>query len=117
MSAFSEKDFSSASPSLPSGVLTFLFTDIEGSTRLWEKYPVQMRADMVRHDVLIETCVAQHGGVIVRPRGEGDSRFAVFPRAIDAVAAAGDIQRAFLVEAWAIPDRKSTRLNSSHQLI
>jgi class 3 adenylate cyclase len=103
MSVASEKDISASSPSLPSGTLTFLFTDVEGSTRLWEEYPIQMRADMVRHDALIEACVAQYGGVIVRPRGEGDSRFAVFPEPTDAIAAASAIQRAFLSEAWIVP--------------
>jgi len=103
MSAASEKDLSLTSPSLPSGTLTFLFTDVEGSTRLWEQHPAQMRLDMVRHDVLIESCVAQYNGVIVRPRGEGDSRFAVFPEAVDAVASASAIQRVFSTEVWSIP--------------
>lgn len=103
MSAASEKDLSPTSPSLPSGTLTFLFTDVEGSTRLWEQYPTQMRLDMARHDVLIESSVAQYNGVIVRPRGEGDSRFAVFPEAVDAIVAASAIQRTFSAEAWSIP--------------
>jgi len=103
MSAASEKDLPLTSPSLPSGTLTFLFTDVEGSTRLWEQHPVQMSLDMARHDVLIESCVAQHNGVIVRPRGEGDSRFAVFPEAVDAIAAASAIQHSFSIEAWSIP--------------
>ncbi|MGE5265064.1 MAG: ATP-binding protein, partial [Acidobacteriota bacterium] len=94
---------SSASFNLPSGTLTFLFTDIEGSTRLWDRFPGEMRATMLRHDSLIETSVAEKGGVLVRPRGEGDSRFAVFPRASDAVAAAGIIQRRLADEAWPIP--------------
>ena len=89
--------------SLPTGTLTFLFTDVEGSTRLWELYPEQMRAAMARHDELIETIVAQSEGVVVRPRGEGDSRFAVFTRASDAVTAAIAIQRQFSGESWAVP--------------
>ena len=62
---------------LPTGTVTFLFTDIEGSTRLWEQYPDGMRQAMAQHDALIEALVAQNGGTLVRPRGEGDSRFAV----------------------------------------
>ncbi len=97
---------------LPSGTLTFLFTDIEGSTRLWELYTDTMREAMARHDALIESCVAQYSGTIVRPRGEGDSRFAVFPRASDAIAAAAAIQRAFFAEAWAIPLRVRIALHT-----
>lgn len=99
----------SSSP-LPSGTLTFLFTDIEGSTRLWEQYPEGMRAAMARHDELIDAAVAQHQGTIVRPRGEGDSRFAVFPRATAAVAAASVIQRALSVERWKMPSLLRVRL-------
>ena len=81
---------------LPTGTVTFLFTDVEGSTALWEREPVAMRQATARHDVLIEAAVAEQGGVLVRPRGEGDSRFAVFARASDAVAAALALQRALV---------------------
>jgi predicted ATPase/class 3 adenylate cyclase len=97
-------------PLLPTGILTFLFTDVESSTRMWELYPEQMREDMARHDELIEGCVRQHGGVIVRPRGEGDSRFAVFTRATDAVAAANDIQIHFSKELWNCPTPLRVRI-------
>jgi class 3 adenylate cyclase len=89
-----------ADPDLPTGTVTFLFTDVEGSTRLWEAHPAAMRAALVRHDALIEAGVAAHGGAVVRPRGEGDSRFAVFARATDAVAAATAVQRALHAEPW-----------------
>jgi class 3 adenylate cyclase len=85
---------------LPTGTVTFLFTDIEGSTRLWEAHPEPMRAALVEHDALIEFLAAQHGGLVVRPRGEGDSRFCVFARATDAVAAAAAIRRALHRQAW-----------------
>ena len=92
------------SPSnLPTGTLTFLFTDVEGSTRLWELQPEGMRAAMARHDELIESSVVQSGGAIVRPRGEGDSRFAVFQNATDSTMAAILIQRKFFMETWALP--------------
>lgn len=78
----------------PTGTVTFLFTDIEGSTALWEEYPDAMRAAMVVHDRMVESAVADEGGQIVRPRGEGDSRFAVFAQADGAVRAAAAIQRA-----------------------
>lgn len=88
---------------LPTGTLTFLFTDVEGSTQLWEQHPEQMRIAMARHDELIELAVRQCAGQIVRPRGEGDSRFAVFPRATDALQAAITIQRDLFDEPWTIP--------------
>ncbi len=91
------------SPLLPTGTLTFLFTDVEGSTRLWDQFPNEMRAAMVHHDKLIEASVTENAGALVRPRGEGDSRFAVFPRATDAVAAAGAIQSRFAGEVWSTP--------------
>ena len=101
------------SQELPSGTLTFLFTDIEGSTLLWEQYPEQMRVAMRRHDELIESEVIQHDGLVVRPRGEGDSRFAVFPRATDALLAAIAIQRILFAEPWKIsPLRVRIALNS-----
>src|SRR6188472_2045071 len=85
---------------LPTGTVTFLFTDIEGSTRLWEQQPQAMRAALIRHDELTELIVAENDGSLVRPRGEGDSRFAVFARASDAVTASGALQQALYAEAW-----------------
>ena len=79
---------SQAGQALPSGIVTFLFTDVEGSTRLWERLPDEAGRALARHDLLIETIVARHAGVLVRPRGEGDSRFAVFDHATNAVIAA-----------------------------
>jgi predicted ATPase/class 3 adenylate cyclase/transcriptional regulator with XRE-family HTH domain/Tfp pilus assembly protein PilF len=88
------------SDQLPSGILTFLFTDVEGSTKLWRRQPRSMQAALERHDQLIEEIARQHNGVLVRPRGEGDSRFVVFPRATAAVAAAAEIQLALNREPW-----------------
>lgn len=85
------------------GTLTYLLTDVERSSELWERDTASMREALARHDALIETGVAQGGGSVVRPRGEGDSRFAVFPRATDAVSAACAIQRALLAEPWRTP--------------
>lgn len=88
---------------LPSGTLTFLFTDVVDSTRIWEEHPEQMRVAMRRHDDLIEQAVRHHDGVIVKPRGEGDSRFAVFTRASNAVHAAIAMQSLLINEPWTIP--------------
>jgi predicted ATPase/class 3 adenylate cyclase len=87
---------------LPTGIVTFLFTDIEKSTLLWEQNPDQMWKAMEQHDALIEAAVAANSGMIVRPRGEGDSRFAVFILASDAIHAAVEIQRQFFHETWAL---------------
>ena len=65
---------------------------------------------MARHDALIQQCVERNGGNLVRPRGEGDSRFAVFARARDAVAATGDIQQALAVEPWPTPTPLRVRI-------
>jgi predicted ATPase/class 3 adenylate cyclase len=97
-------------PDLPTGTLTFLFTDMEGSTQLWERYPEQARTALARHDRIIEDLVSRHGGTVVRPRGEGDSRFAVFSRATDAVAAAAATQQALNTEAWPTPSPLLVRM-------
>src|SRR5262245_59550832 len=88
----------------PTGTVTFLLTDVEGSTRLWEQHPDQMRRALVRHDAIVEALTGQHRGRVVKPRGEGDGRFCVFARATDAVAAACAIQRALRAEAWTLPE-------------
>src|SRR5579859_2424555 len=88
------------SPTLPTCTITFLFTDVEGSTRLWEEHSQAMRQVMARHDALLTQVFERHDGVVVRPRGEGDSLFAVFVRVSDAVAAALAGQRALAAEDW-----------------
>ncbi|MDQ4078548.1 MAG: tetratricopeptide repeat protein, partial [Chloroflexota bacterium] len=95
---------------LPTGTVTFFLTDIAGSTGLWEQYPETMREAMQRHDALVEQVVATYSGQVVRPRGEGDSRFAVFVRASDAVTAAYALQQALTAEAWPLPVPLRVRL-------
>ncbi|MDQ4076416.1 MAG: adenylate/guanylate cyclase domain-containing protein [Chloroflexota bacterium] len=95
---------------LPTGTVTFFFTDIVGNTRLWEQHPNGMREAMRRHDALVEGTVEAHGGQVVRPRGEGDSRFAIFARASEAVAAACALQQALAAEDWPLPDPLRIRL-------
>jgi predicted ATPase/class 3 adenylate cyclase len=77
----------------PTGTVSFLFTDIEGSTRLWEQQPEAMQVALTRHEALAAQLIREHDGVLVKHRGEGDSLFAVFARAVDAVAAAVGMQR------------------------
>src|SRR5919199_4576143 len=97
-------------PDLPTGTVTYLFTDIAGSTTLWERQPDATGAALARHDALVEGIVAEHGGTVVRPRGEGDSRFAVFARATDAVLAATALQQALAAEPWPTPTPLQVRI-------
>ena len=85
---------------LPTGTITYLFSDVEGSTRLWQQHPEEMRAVMARHDALLTSEIERSGGAVVRSRGEGDSIFSVFVRATDAGSAACGIQQALLREIW-----------------
>ena len=95
---------------LPGGTVTFLFTDVQGSTRLWETAPDVMMGAMAQHDEVIESAVSVHNGHIVKPRGEGDSRFVVFPRASDALAAAVQVQQGFAATEWPTPSRILVRM-------
>src|SRR5499425_1381901 len=74
-----------AAADLPAGTVTFLLTDIEGSTRLWETVPDAMNEALERHNQLLPEVIGEHGGVVVTSRGEGDSFFAVFASAVAAV--------------------------------
>jgi predicted ATPase/class 3 adenylate cyclase len=95
---------------LPSGTVTFLLTDVEGSTALWEEAPEATHVALARHDALFDEIVREHHGIHIRPRGEGDSRFAVFTSAPDAVATAIAVQRAFAAEAWPTPRPITVRI-------
>jgi predicted ATPase/class 3 adenylate cyclase len=83
---------------LPSGTVTFLFTDIEGSTRLWENYPEAMQVALARHDALLREAIEQQRGVLFKSVGDGCC--AAFARAADALAAAVAAQRALQAETW-----------------
>jgi DNA-binding SARP family transcriptional activator/class 3 adenylate cyclase len=86
-------------PQLPTGTITFLFTDIVASTQLWERYPEAMPAVLARHMALIDTAITAARGAIFKT--VGDAVCAAFARAPDAVAAALAIQRTLLGEDWA----------------
>ena len=76
---------------LPSGVVTFLFTDIENSSGWWEERPTEMRTGLAAHDALVADVVTTHGGAIVKHMGDGC--WAAFGSASSAAAAAIDFQR------------------------
>jgi len=82
----------------PAGTVTFFFTDIEGSTRLWERYPEAMRAALARHDDLLRRAIESQGGYIFKTIG--DAFCAAFATAPAALAAALAGQQALLAAGW-----------------
>jgi predicted ATPase/class 3 adenylate cyclase/DNA-binding CsgD family transcriptional regulator len=84
----------SVSGLLPTGTVTLLLADVEGSTRLWETQPDEMTAAMTRMNQVVSDTIATHDGVRPVEQGEGDSFVAAFARASDAVACALGLQRA-----------------------
>jgi len=92
------QDATELSQQPPSGTVTFLFSDIAGSTQLWEQHPQAMPAALARHDAILKQSVAAHGGVIVKMRGDGVH--AAFARATDAVRAALAAQRRLHTTDW-----------------
>ncbi len=82
----------------PSGTVTFIFTDIEGSTKLWEQFPEAMKPALARHDTLARAAVEKNRGYVVKMRGDGIH--AAFASADDALAAALAMQRGMVTEKW-----------------
>jgi TolB-like protein/class 3 adenylate cyclase/Tfp pilus assembly protein PilF len=99
MSAISSAETVASAPAgTPTGSVTFLFTDIEGSTRLWEEYAEAMRMALARHDVLLRQAIGQHHGYIFKTGG--DAFYAAFATAPDGVGAALAAQQALSTEPW-----------------
>src|SRR5271154_6592160 len=95
LASMSETDWSDVSVSeLPTGTVTLLLADVEGSTRLWETQPDEMAVAVARLDQALSDVVVAHDGVRPVEQGEGDSFVAAFARASDAVACALELQRA-----------------------
>jgi class 3 adenylate cyclase len=88
---------------LPEGMVSFLMTDVEGSTALWEEAPTTMAPALAEHEAMIEEAVSANEGILLRERGEGDSTFSVFTDATAAVAAALAMQRALARKRWPTP--------------
>ena len=78
--------------------LTFLFTDIEGSTKRWERKPEAMAKAVARHDEIMRAAIAMHHGHVFKT--VGDAFCAVFPNAHDAIAATVTAQKAIAEEDW-----------------
>ena len=86
---------------LPTGTVTFLFTDLEGSALLWETHPDTMRADLARHDALLRAAIQENGGHVFNTGG--DAFCAAFTTAETALFAAFAAQRALRSEHWSVP--------------
>ena len=93
---------------LPSGTVTFLFTDIEGSTRLWDEYPEAMQAALAAHDAILRGAVEAGGGHVVKTTGDGIH--AVFATARDALDAAVVMQLGLAAEPFEETGRLRVRM-------
>ena len=82
----------------PTGTVTFLFTDIEGSTKLWERHPSAMHTALARHDEILQRAIGSRGGYVFKT--VGDAFCAAFADASDALEAALETQRALFGEEW-----------------
>ncbi|MEQ1702845.1 MAG: adenylate/guanylate cyclase domain-containing protein, partial [Ilumatobacteraceae bacterium] len=91
--------------SLPTEGVTFLLTDIEGSTRAWQAAPEAMTAPVARHYEILDAAIEAYRGQRPEEQGEGDSIVAVFRSAADAVAAALAAQQELLRELPTLPVR------------
>ena len=92
----------------PTGTITFLFTDIQGSTRLWEQHPEAMQTALDRHNALVREAIEQHGGYVFKT--VGDAFCSAFSIAPDALAAALAAQRALFAETWGETGRLRVRI-------
>ncbi|HEX6737279.1 MAG TPA: adenylate/guanylate cyclase domain-containing protein, partial [Vicinamibacteria bacterium] len=93
-------------PDLPSGTVTLLFTDIEGSTRLLQRLGERYAAVLAEHERLLRAAFQAHGGHEVDTQGDGF--FVAFPRAASAIYAAVEAQRALAAHEW--PDGQAVRV-------
>src|SRR5205823_1725596 len=83
---------------LPTGTVTFLYTDIEESTKRWERHPSAMKAAVECHDAILREAIRSNGGVVFRTMG--DAFCASFPSVSEAIGAAIAAQRALFAEQW-----------------
>jgi class 3 adenylate cyclase len=82
----------------PSGTVTFLFTDVEGSTAIWEQHPDPMPSALATHDAILRSAIGSHGGMVFATRGDGFA--AVFSRADAALRAAIEAQASLAGAGW-----------------
>src|SRR5829696_4303848 len=82
----------------PSGTVTFLFTDIEGSTRRWDAQPDAMQRALQRHDAILREAIERHGGHVFKTMG--DAFHAAFATPGEALRAAVEAQRTLAANDW-----------------
>jgi len=109
----------SANPAAaPSGVVTFLFTDVEGSTRRWEADADAMRAALAAHDEVLRKAIAAHDGFLFKHTGDGVCAVFNSPKsAVDAAVRSGPWSRPPVGKAWklvASPTNLTGQLISGH---
>jgi predicted ATPase/class 3 adenylate cyclase len=101
----------------PSGTVTFLFTDVEGSTASWEQHPDSMRSALVTHDAILRSAIGSHGGVVFATGGDGFG--AAFSRADAALRAAIEAQAFLAAARWpeglALKVRMGLHTGESHE--
>src|SRR4051794_21636623 len=83
---------------LPTGTVTFLFTDIEGSTKRWDTLPQEMQNALERHDAILRKAIESNGGSVFKT--VGDAFYSAFPTALNALAAALAAQHDILAQDW-----------------
>jgi class 3 adenylate cyclase len=92
----------------PTGTVTFLFTDIQGSTAMWERDAKRMQLALARHDEIMKNTVSTHGGHVFKMIG--DACCAAFSSALDALEAALAAQKAIFSESWDERSRVRVRM-------
>jgi predicted ATPase/class 3 adenylate cyclase/Tfp pilus assembly protein PilF len=95
-------------PNIPTGTITFLFTDIEGSTKLWESNPNEMNLALSKHDSILRQAIESNTGYVFKT--VGDAFCAAFQTAPNALLAALEAQRALLAETWSTPSPIKVRM-------
>ena len=88
-------------PPFPTGTITFLFTDIQGSTKLWQSHPEKMRVALARHDAILREAIEKNNGWVFKT--VGDAFCASFETALEGLGAAIDAQLALKAETWDLP--------------
>lgn len=83
---------------IPTGTVTFLFTDIEGSTKLWQEFPDQMKLNLEKHDTIMRQAIERNEGYVFKT--VGDAFCAAFPTALQGIKAAMESQQALTQVEW-----------------
>src|SRR3954470_24278443 len=92
----------------PAGTVTFLFTDVEGSTAAWDTHHSEMSMVQARHDEIVRSAIERENGYIFSTGGDGVA--VAFQSARAAVCAAVEMQRAFASEPWPAPLQVRVRM-------